>query len=154
MDRAALVDALRSVGARITPQRLVVLDVITSQGGHLPVDEVYQRAKEFYPYMDIATVYRTLQLFKTLGVVTEVAMGDRRRFEHVDPNGRHYHMVCRVCDEAFDLDPHYLEELRSTLQERFEFAADVEHLTITGACAACRRQADAHATTRREGDGR
>ena len=151
MDRSALVDALRAVGARITPQRLVVLDVIASQGGHLRVDEVYRRAKESYPYMDIATVYRTLQLFKTLGVVTEVVMGDRRHFELMDPSGRHHHMVCRVCGEAFDLDPHYLEELRSALQERFDFAADVEHLTITGACADCRRRADAEAATRREG---
>ena len=101
------------------------------------VDEVYRRAKETYPYMDIATVYRTLHLLKRLNLVTEVAIDDRLHFELMDPDGRHHHMVCRQCGGAFNLDPDYLEEFRKTLVEEFTFEPDLDNFTVTGICLEC-----------------
>ena len=132
------IEALRDKGHRLTPQRLLVLSIVAEGGVHMGVDEVFRRAKEAYPYMDIATVYRTLHLFKDLGVVTEVAIGDRLHYELTDPHGKHHHMVCRVCDGAFNLSPHYLEEFRETLLQEFGFEPDLEHFSVSGICATCR----------------
>ncbi len=131
------VEALREQGYRLTPQRLLVLQIVGGGEGHMGVDEVFRRAKEAYPYMDIATVYRTLHLFKRLGVMTEVAIGDRLHYELTDPAGRHHHMVCQVCHGAYNLSPHYLEEFRATLVNEFGFEPDLEHFTITGVCSGC-----------------
>ena len=131
------VESLRNQGYRLTPQRLLVLSVVAESGGHMGVDEVFRRAKEAYPYMDIATVYRTLHLLKKLDVVTEVAIGDRLHYELTDPNGRHHHMVCQVCHGAFNLGPHYLEEFRRTLLQEFGFEPDLEHFTVAGICTDC-----------------
>lgn len=132
------IDVLREKGHRLTPQRILVLSIVADGGGHMGVDEVFRRAKEAYPYMDIATVYRTLHLFKDLGVVTEVAIDDRLHYELIDPSGPHHHMVCRVCNGAFNLSPTYLDEFRDTLLEEFDFEPDLEHFAITGTCSACR----------------
>ena len=137
------IETLRLNGHRLTPQRLIVLSIISSGDGHMGVDEVYQAAKLAYPYMDIATVYRTLHLFKGLGVVTEVAIGDRLHFELTDPDGHHHHMVCRACKGAFNLSPHYLAEFRNTLNKEFGFEPDLEHFAVSGLCAKCREAEDA-----------
>ena len=50
------IEVLRDKGHRLTPQRLLVLSIVAEGGGHMGVDEVFQRAKAAYPYMDIATV--------------------------------------------------------------------------------------------------
>ena len=131
------IHTLRHQGHRLTPQRLLVLSIVAEGDGHMGVDDVFQRSKEAYPYMDIATVYRTLHLFKDLGVVTEVAIGERLHYELTDPAGRHHHMVCRMCNGAFNLGPHYLEEFRRTLISDFSFEPDLEHFTISGVCADC-----------------
>ena len=138
MNNAQAVEALRGKGHRLTPQRLIVLSIVAEGDGHMGVDEIFQRAKEAYPYMDLATVYRTLHLFRNLGVVTEVAIGDRLHYELTDPHGGHHHMVCRVCNGAFNLSPHYLEEFRNTLSNEFGFEPDLEHFAISGVCALCR----------------
>ena len=138
MHHEKAVEELRAQGYRLTPQRLIVLSIVAQGDGHMGVDEVFQLAKEAYPYMDIATVYRTLHLFRKLGVVTEVAIGDRLHYELTDPSGRHHHMVCRVCMGAFNLSPHYLEEFRSTLIQEFSFEPDLEHFAVSGVCAGCR----------------
>ena len=90
--------------------------------------------------MDVATVYRTLHLFRKLGVVTEVAIGDRLHYELTDPHGAHHHMVCRVCNGAYNLSPHYLEEFRETLSQEFGFEPDLEHFAVSGVCAGCREE--------------
>ena len=138
MDQEQAVEALREKGYRLTPQRLIVLAIVAQGDGHMGVDQVFQRAKEAYPYMDIATVYRTLHLFRNLGVVTEVAIGDRLHYELTDAHGGHHHMVCRRCNGAFNLSPHYLEEFRDTLTKEFGFEPDLEHFAISGICARCR----------------
>ena len=101
-------ETLRELGYRLTPQRMLILAAVAEADGHMGVDEVHRRAKEAYPYMDIATIYRTLHLLKKVGVVTEVAIGDRMHYELTDPHGKHHHMVCRLCHGAFNLSPHYL----------------------------------------------
>ena len=132
------IETLRDKGHRLTPQRMLVLSIVADGDGHMGVDEVFRRSKEAYPYMDIATVYRTLHLFKDLGVVTEVAIGDRLHYELTDPSGKHHHMVCRLCNGAFNLSPYYLEEFRTTLVREFDFEPDLEHFAITGICSKCR----------------
>jgi len=138
MDHEQAVAVLRDKGYRPTPQRLIVLSIVADGDGHMGVDEIFQSAKAAYPYMDVVTVYRTLHLFRDLGVVTEVAIGDRLHYELTDPLGAHHHMVCRVCDGAFNLSPHYLEEFRNTLSQEFGFEPDLEHFAISGVCAGCR----------------
>ena len=138
MDQEEAVTSLRGQGYRLTPQRFIVLSIVAHGVGHMDVAQVYEQAKEAYPFMDIATVYRTLHLFTDLGVVTEVAIGDRLHYELTDAHGGHHHMVCRLCNGAYNLSPHYLEEFRDTLTSEFGFEPDLEHFTISGICANCR----------------
>ncbi len=133
---------LREQGHRLTPQRLIVLRVVAEGSQHMGVDEVFREAQAAYPYMDLATVYRTLRLFKQVGLVTEVAIGDRLHYELTDPGQRHHHMVCRICHGAFNLGPHYLEEFNRTLVDEFGFVPDLDHFTITGICVDCRSKGD------------
>ena len=124
----------------MTPQRVLVLSVVAEGGEHMGVDEVFRRAREVYQYMDIATVYRTLRMFRDAGVVTEVEIGDRLHFELTLPGELHHHMVCRVCSGAYNLSPHYLSEFRDTLVQEFGFVPDLEHFSISGVCADCQGQ--------------
>ena len=133
-----LLQVLRDEGHRLTPQRLIVLRVVAEGRQHMGVDEVFREAQSAYPFMDLATVYRTLRLFKQVGLVTEVAIGDRLHYELTHPEDRHHHMVCRECHGAFNLSPHYLEEFNRTLVNEFGFVPDLDHFTITGVCVNCR----------------
>ncbi len=137
MKRQGILEELRVRGVRLTPQRLLILNAVAEGEGHLGVDEVFRQAKQSYPYMDIATVYRTLHLFKRLGVVTEVAIGDRLHFEIRDPDRRHHHMVCAKCGGAYDLAPDYLDGFREALMKEFSFEPDLDNFTVTGVCANC-----------------
>lgn len=143
MHHERALEKLRLQGHRLTPQRLLVLSVMAEGHQHMGVDEVFRKAREAYQFMDIATVYRTLRLFRDAGVVTEVEIGDRLHYELAMPDERHHHMVCRVCSGAFNLSPHYLSEFRKTLVDDFGFLPDLEHFSVSGVCAGCQEKDEA-----------
>lgn len=134
---SAVLETLREAGYRLTPQRVMVLQAIAESDGHLTAEAIHRRVIRLYPYLDIATVYRILQLLKRLHLVTEIALGDgSAQYEVAEPN-KHHHMVCRGCERTFDLSPSYLEEFRERLIREFGFEPDLEHFAVGGVCAEC-----------------
>ena len=129
-------EALRETGYRLTPQRMMVLSVMAEHPGHIGVEDISKGVRQVYPYIDLATVYRTLQLLKRLHLVTELDVGGFARYELVKTD-RHHHMVCNQCGKAFDLSPKYMEAFRHTLGEEFGFQPDLEHFAVGGMCSDC-----------------
>ena len=55
----------------VTAQRQLILDILREAGSHIDAKEVYRRASERDPEISIATVYRSLHLFKEKGLIEE-----------------------------------------------------------------------------------
>ena len=138
--QSELVERMKAVGWRLTPQRLLILQALAGAKGHTSVDQIFASAQKAYPYMDVTTVYRTLQLLKKMGVVTEAYLGDKLHFEVVSPGDHHHHMVCSRCGKTFDLPSSYLESFRESLVIGLDFEPDLTHFIVPGACAECRKQ--------------
>ena len=71
---STLVDDLRTRGVRVTPQRAIILETIAQLPGHVTAEEIYAAVQEVSPYISLATVYRTLDLLKEIGLITESRM--------------------------------------------------------------------------------
>ena len=75
-------DSLRQRGVRLTRQRKILLDLIDSSGEHLDAEQLYQLAKEKDPKLNRVTVYRTLKLLKTGGLVDELDLMHHKGDQH------------------------------------------------------------------------
>jgi Fur family ferric uptake transcriptional regulator len=133
---------LREVGQRVTPQRLLILGAFARPGEHLTADEVYARVRPLSPAVNRSTVYRTLELFRDLGLISETDLGGGVRHYELLDDGRHHHLICRECGLMLVLDDALVEPLRDGIRERYGFAANVDHLALFGVCDYCRQQAD------------
>lgn len=127
---------------RLTPQRQMILDVIEQAEEHLSAENICQRVQARYPFVSLSTVYRTLDLLKTLGLVREVhLLGDQRFYESAG-GGIHHHLLCRGCGGVLHADDDLLAGLREQLEQRYHFAPLSLDLIATGYCAACQPQAE------------
>lgn len=124
-------------GYRLTPQRMMVLSAIEESKDHISADEIYAQVVANYPHVNISTVYRTLELLKGLGLVTETDLGGGRVRYHPADKGHHHHLVCQQCGSIIDLDESALSPLRELLYLRYGFIPDMKHLAIFGRCAEC-----------------
>ena len=130
---------LTEQGYRLTPQRMMILSAIEHSHDHISADEIYTQVVAKYPHVNISTVYRTLELLKELGLVTETNLGEGRVRYHPADKGRHHHLVCQECGAIIDLDESVLASLKSALLREYKFDADLRHLAIFGHCVKCSR---------------
>jgi len=128
---------LSEQGYRLTPQRMMILSAIENSDDHISAEEIYTQVLAKYPHVNISTVYRTLELLKQLGLVTETDLGGGRVRYHPADKGHHHHLVCTECGAIIDLDESLLASLESTLLREYKFSADLRHLAIFGRCANC-----------------
>ncbi len=132
-----MVSGLNRQGYRLTPQRLMILSAIENSDSHISAEEIYAQVIAKYPNINISTVYRTLELLKRLGLVTETDLGEGRVRYHPAEKGHHHHLVCQECGTIIDLDESLLAPLKSALLREYRFRADLRHLAILGRCVNC-----------------
>lgn len=129
--------ALRARGERLTPQRLLVLETLRDAAGHHTAEAIYARARERYPYVNLATIYRALSWLKGVGLVSETDLGGGQiEYEYLH-EARHHHMVCLRCGGKTAFDDALVTPLAAALRERHNFAARIDHLAIFGLCQRC-----------------
>ena len=124
---------------RLTPQRMMILAAIENSDTHISAEEIYAQVVAKYPHVNISTVYRTLELLKRLGLVTETDLGEGRVRYHPTDKGHHHHLVCTECGAITELDESLLSPLKSALLQEYKFVADLRHLAILGRCVNCRK---------------
>jgi len=133
-------ETLLENGHRLTPQRMLVIETLHNTDRHISAEEIYRQLHSSYPYANISTVYRTLELLKKLDLVTESDFGEGRVRYHVADKGHHHHLVCISCGKVIDMEEAVLYPLRDTLLEKYGFDADLRHLAISGECTGCRKR--------------
>ena len=144
-----LAERLRRVGQRVTPQRLVILGALRP-GEHLAADEVFARVEPLLPGVNRSTVYRTLELFRDLGLVSMTDLGGgARQFELIDD--LHHHLICHRCGAILELDDTLVDPLRDGIRARYGFAPAIDHLAIFGFCSVCSRVTDSHGDSASDG---
>ena len=133
-------ESLRQEGYRLTPQRMMILDIINDSMSHISAEEIHGKVREQYPFVNISTIYRTLNLLKKLRLISETDLGEGYvRYELLErERQRHHHLVCRECGESFAFEHELLKPLQRRLLKDHGFAADVDHFAIFGLCRRCR----------------
>jgi Fur family ferric uptake transcriptional regulator len=133
-----VIEALQQIGYRLTPQRMMILEAIADSGGHVSAEEILETVREVYPYLDISTVYRTLDLLKTLHLASETDLGRGHAQYELLSKGLHHHLICTECGTILDVENSFLDPLRQSIDETYDFHAEIEHLAIFGICSKCK----------------
>lgn len=134
------VGRLRREGVRVTPQRLIVLEALAAHSGHVPADEILRWATARYPAINLATVYRTLDLLISIGLVAQTDFG--RGVSHFELVGDtpHHHLVCEHCHAVLEIDDEALAPMQQSILRDYGFLTNTRHLALFGCCRACREK--------------
>ncbi len=130
---------LRARGLRWTPQRRVLVEVLSQTDGHVTGADLVERCRQLDPGTIPSTVYRTLDVLEELGVLSHSHGAEGREEFHVLPDTEHGHLHCQHCGRQWELaadDTAVIAAVDAFAAER-GFAVDVSHLTMIGRCQAC-----------------
>ncbi len=115
----------------------MILAAFEEAEAHLTADEIFARVGSASPAVNRSTVYRTLELFRDLGVIAETDLGGGVRHYQILEQDRHHHLVCHDCGAIVELDDDVLEPVRRESLARYGFVAEIDHLALFGRCRQC-----------------
>ena len=131
------------VRQRHTAQRELLLDMIREADGHMDATELYERARETQPRLSLSTVYRSLSLFKKLGLVDEHRFNDARHYYETKTRSRHQHLVCLGCGEVYEFHYPSAGRLRTKVSKDSGFEVVDTEVRLMGYCPKCQRRSAA-----------
>jgi len=134
-------EILRRGGHKLTPQRLLIVRALRHAGGHVTAARIAEDVRREYPYVDVSTVYRTLDVLRRMRLVTATDMGSGDVVFEWAPEQPHHHLICSSCGDVLELPHRYLAGIEKAVDADFGFKADLDHFAIFGLCRACQMEA-------------
>lgn len=130
---------LKERNLRLTPQREAVLRILLDcQDKHLTAEDIYDRTRAEYPDIGLATIYRTLELFEELELVSRLEFGDGGRRYESALGKDHHHLLCMDCGRIAEFNEDLLEDLQETIARESGFLILNHSLRFFGYCNHCK----------------
>lgn len=148
IDYNVLKEDLKKKGYKLTPQRRAIVDtIIQSEGKHLTAEEIYDEVKKTCPEIGLATVYRTIQLFEQIGLVSKLQLNDgcsRYEIVHSDERHMHHHLICNICNAVIEVEDDLLEQLEEKIKKQYKFKILDHSVKFYGICEECQKKMNDH----------
>jgi Fur family transcriptional regulator, ferric uptake regulator len=125
---------LKQSGHKVTRARLAVFNYLVKAGP----TSVFDVLSAVGSQADRASLYRTLTLYRQLGVIEDFVSGGQKLIELSDHfQQHHHHMVCLDCGRSQDLTDELVENYLEKAVRRTGFLPSGHHIEISGLCAKC-----------------
>jgi Fur family transcriptional regulator, ferric uptake regulator len=140
LTRRALLNEVESRGVRLTPQRRALIATIQESDTHLDAASLLHRARQKDARINRATVYRTIELLKSLGMIDELDLmhlhGEKHYYE-VKTQEDHLHLACFDCGTILEFTTPAFDRLKKEIATENAFEIQVIRLEVGGRCSAC-----------------
>lgn len=127
---------------KFTIQKQLILEALLSSKEHMSINELHDKLK--VNNIGIATLYRNLDSFKNLGIITEINVEGKAYYE-MKIFGRkpiHIHFKCTNCGKIMDIEDnklyHEYLKLNRLIEERDLLIYD-SVFTFKGICSDCKK---------------
>lgn len=99
--------------------------------------QIADQVRDDYPFVDVSTVYRTLDVLKRMRLATSTDMGAGDVVFEWAPEETHHHLICSSCGHVEEIGHAYLVGLENGVRRDFGFEPDMHHFAIFGLCREC-----------------
>jgi Fur family transcriptional regulator, ferric uptake regulator len=131
---------IRSMGVKVTAQRLAILEALAAGPAHVTAQAVFENVVRRHADIGFATVYRFLRKMTELGFVTEVRMGGLPARYELTPRRHHDHLTCTRCSRIVEFENSQIESLQERVARENGFLLTHHVLELYGLCRRCQNQ--------------
>ncbi|HEV3280977.1 MAG TPA: transcriptional repressor [Acidimicrobiales bacterium] len=127
---------IRASGSRVTVDRRAVVEALEASDDHVTAEQLAEAVWEHHPDINLATVYRTLELLERLEIAFHVHLGHGPSRWHL-AGDVHHHLVCELCHRVVEIPDSTFDPLRKRLLDDTGFVIDPHHFSLSGLCRQC-----------------
>ncbi len=134
---------LKERGLKITPKRVAIINYFLKKGKYLTPFDVWVHLKKNFKKLGLPTIYRNLEEFEKIGILTKIEGGTDRVYYGIckmKDRVHHHHIVCTSCHKVVDFDICNFENLRDKIEKQTGFEIKEHHFFLKGKCKKCKKE--------------
>ena len=121
-------------------KRDAICEVLKLKRDHPTADMIYERVREKYPEISLATVYRNLSQLCSDGAIIKIGAAGRERYD-IDTSD-HTHFFCDECGEVYDIFSTLRLDGLANAESEIGGEINFAHITFHGQCKECIAKAE------------
>lgn len=130
---------LTKKGLKSTRQRDIIAEKFFSHTGHVSIEDLLGLARQDYPRLGYATVYRTLKLLTECGLAAERRFGEgQTMYEAAGDLEHHDHLICVECGHVLEFHNEDIEREQERVARSFGFTVIRHRHELYGLCPRAR----------------
>lgn len=132
-------DTLHDHGLRLTPQRELVLQILHETSEHLDAEGIWQQARQHDQGINLATIYRTLNVLSHIGLIKQSFLGEgqKRGYYELLDKPAHYHFACLRCGKVLELLSTSMAHAQEEMESQYGVHISHAHFKFEGLCPEC-----------------
>jgi Fur family ferric uptake transcriptional regulator len=140
MELQEISQRLRKNGHKVTPQRIMIIQTVLESNELLTPSALFDKVKKADPGVGEVTVYRTLNILESLGLVCVVHTEDNTHSYIGCPSEHHDHLICSDCGKVVNFTHCNLGLLQERLITETGFNIKDHRLDFYGQCENCSKK--------------
>jgi len=149
-NKAIEIEAIvKAKGYKLTPSRKRIIQVFVETEEHLKPEEIYQKVRDQKvkdQKIGIATVYRTLDILKRIGIIKELSIQNDRYYELniFSEKKLHIHFQCNECGHIKEyIDKPLIKEMlyqKDFIEKKYRDCIEDITIVMKGTCEECKQK--------------
>ena len=134
-----LLSQIKKKGHRVTRSRELICKILEDSGhAHFTVDELYKKVTKKNTDIDLATIYRTLELLGEIGLIAHLHQAHGSGIYFLKNNENTMHIICLDCNKIIDVSSKSYNKINDLLMNETQFKLIRNNFIYSGVCGNCK----------------
>ncbi len=118
--------------------RHLIYQELSLVGIPLGPQELYQRLLKKQRKIGLTSIYRSLDLFESLGMVFKIINGSSVKYKLCEIKDHHHHIICKACGDVVELNFCDISDWSKKVMESTGYQVIDHQFNFYGFCKACK----------------
>jgi Fur family ferric uptake transcriptional regulator len=138
MNIGLLRNLFREKKLSLSHPRLVIYQELSNALSPLSPLEIYQNLLKKKKKVGLTSIYRSLELFESLGFVYKIINGSNVKYKLCELENHHHHIVCKACGNVVELNFCDISDWSKKVTESTGYQVVDHQLNFYGFCKSCK----------------
>jgi len=138
MNKEVFKNLFKDKNLRRSHPRFLVYMELSEAKAPLSAQELYCSLLKKEKKVGLTSIYRSLDLFESLGMVFKIRNGPSVKYKLCELEGHHHHIVCKACGNVVELNFCDISDWSKKVSESTGYQVIDHQLNFYGLCKDCR----------------
>jgi len=138
MNKGLFINFFKDKKLRLSHPRLLIYQVLSDTKTPLSPQELYQILLKKQKRIGLTSIYRSLDLFESMGMVFKIINGSSMKYKLCEIEDHHHHIICKACGNVVELNFCDISDWSKKVTESTGYQVIDHQLNFYGFCKACK----------------